>query len=974
MKQSSFTLGITWITISNSLLAVTAWSTASVNSPANRKVVCTSCRPLRQNRHLQHYRLWHDYNHFLLRHTRHGGHDILPRVHGSSKSSLETNMVVDNENNTIPSSSRYPGGEVIGSTGKIGSYLLHRLNQKAPTLLKQNAHPSSSYSQSLNAAATPRGVAPGCLSPPNTPIYACIPSSSIRDVWEATLPHRRKDLVFICNCVPSRHLNLASTTPTSTTTTTTTDNENFTIVVPHFGVPHTKLTTNKTLLTPQVNTSPQSPPTVIYGKHATTLASLLRKDGIPVSVAQHPYEVQVAATRKLVWASVMWLLCHDHASNNVDGVVFIDKKEEPVTVKQVHEFKTTLLERLVEEILPALERLASEWSDCSNNDDKIDNDVTTIASSLQTIGSVRDIVNYLESYSMSISNGNVIPSKDLALREIRERNGLLLSLLMASSPNMKQGSMDSIHMCLIRRVAGEEILSQCLTIQHGNAGKDADRDKSVQRVRCVASDFEFLIHPTSSAFDTNTPLTMSNQKDAAKSVVVIGAGMVGSSIACHLSQRGVNVTVLDQRSNLLPTAINDDIDPGVATSSTFAWLNANDKSPLSYMQLNQLGMEVWRRHDVLKGLPVWCGCLLRKTREKDEEVGAERLLALEQARSHYSCIGPLNMEEARLLEPGVAFNKNGNGQENHCTNESLRESKHHEIKSDLVKSEEIYFYPEEGHVDPVDAVRALRLSAQSNGVRFLGGAQIHGIIHDDDNIVIGIEYYAHENSETINFLATDMVVVAAGANSSIPLLGIGSNRLPLLNQPGVLAYTKIPHDAPAEETNEVENNRMLQRIFVDTISHSHILRRPDGTLVIGGGQLVLGGTDDTCLDKQQPTSLSSSEEDDSTIGETMVQTLTNAIAPFELMSSKGKHTNKSVRITRANRPMPKDGLPVVGLVEPGLFVAVSHSAMTLGLLLGELSAYEVWNIIETQHEINNTKKYGFKILDDYRPSRFWMKT
>ena len=78
----------------------------------------------------------------------------------------------------------YPDGEVVGSTGKIGSYILYNLNccRNIPQ-------------QQQRAYATPRGVSPGCLSRPGSPIYACITSSSMEDVWEATISDRKRDLV-----------------------------------------------------------------------------------------------------------------------------------------------------------------------------------------------------------------------------------------------------------------------------------------------------------------------------------------------------------------------------------------------------------------------------------------------------------------------------------------------------------------------------------------------------------------------------------------------------------------------------------------------------------------------------------------------------------------------------------------------------------------------------------------------------------
>jgi len=67
---------------------------------------------------------------------------------------------------------RYPRGEVIGSTGKIGSYILNSINSPVVVPI-ESINP---YPQCQPAAATPRGVSPGCLSPEGTPIYACIPT------------------------------------------------------------------------------------------------------------------------------------------------------------------------------------------------------------------------------------------------------------------------------------------------------------------------------------------------------------------------------------------------------------------------------------------------------------------------------------------------------------------------------------------------------------------------------------------------------------------------------------------------------------------------------------------------------------------------------------------------------------------------------------------------------------------------------
>lgn len=63
-------------------------------------------------------------------------------------------------------------------------------------------------------------------------------------------------------------------------------------------------------------------------------------------------------------------------------------------------------------------------------------------------------------------------------------------------------------------------------------------------------------------------------------IAVVGAGVIGLSVARSLAIKGANVTVFDK--NL----------PGSGTSQiSFAWVNANGKSPESYHQLNALAIE-----------------------------------------------------------------------------------------------------------------------------------------------------------------------------------------------------------------------------------------------------------------------------------------------------------------------------------------------------------------------------------------------
>src|SRR5262249_58797290 len=63
---------------------------------------------------------------------------------------------------------------------------------------------------------------------------------------------------------------------------------------------------------------------------------------------------------------------------------------------------------------------------------------------------------------------------------------------------------------------------------------------------------------------------------------VIGAGVLGVCVGARLAEAGIAVTLLEQAR------------PGhAATRSSFAWLNANDKAPRAYHDLNQAGMRAW---------------------------------------------------------------------------------------------------------------------------------------------------------------------------------------------------------------------------------------------------------------------------------------------------------------------------------------------------------------------------------------------
>jgi glycine/D-amino acid oxidase-like deaminating enzyme len=84
-------------------------------------------------------------------------------------------------------------------------------------------------------------------------------------------------------------------------------------------------------------------------------------------------------------------------------------------------------------------------------------------------------------------------------------------------------------------------------------------------------------------------------------VLVVGAGIIGASIAWHLARAGAHVTVIDA------------VEPGgLATRHSWAWINASWGNPEPYFRLRVRAMEEWRRleREVPSLRVSWSGGLL----------------------------------------------------------------------------------------------------------------------------------------------------------------------------------------------------------------------------------------------------------------------------------------------------------------------------------------------------------------------------
>lgn len=127
-------------------------------------------------------------------------------------------------------------------------------------------------------------------------------------------------------------------------------------------------------------------------------------------------------------------------------------------------------------------------------------------------------------------------------------------------------------------------------------------------------------------------------------VVVIGAGVIGCSLAYELTRRGASVTIIDSA------------EAGTGTSgATFAWVNSNNKTPLAYAHLNLLGLKAHERvaAELPKGSAQWFHQTgnVQFARDSDELAAVEE--KLQQVASYGYEAKLLTRAEVHELEPAL---------------------------------------------------------------------------------------------------------------------------------------------------------------------------------------------------------------------------------------------------------------------------------------------------------------------------------
>jgi glycine/D-amino acid oxidase-like deaminating enzyme len=227
-------------------------------------------------------------------------------------------------------------------------------------------------------------------------------------------------------------------------------------------------------------------------------------------------------------------------------------------------------------------------------------------------------------------------------------------------------------------------------------------------------------------------------------MIVIGAGVMGASVAYRLAQAGASVTVLEA------TRIG-----GGTSGISFSWTNAHQKPPRPYHNLNVGGMKAHAAlRDEFGATPWWHdGGSLEWEPQADRAAQKQNV---EQLQSWGYAAEWIDTRQLQELEPDIDLATVGDAP--------------------------VAFFPEEGWLDPVPYSSALLSAAQRrHGARVICGARVADLVMQGDKVV-------GARTQDGRVHEADMVVNCAGrwANDAVRESGL---HLPLAPTVGFLVFT-----------------------------------------------------------------------------------------------------------------------------------------------------------------------------------------
>jgi glycine/D-amino acid oxidase-like deaminating enzyme len=226
--------------------------------------------------------------------------------------------------------------------------------------------------------------------------------------------------------------------------------------------------------------------------------------------------------------------------------------------------------------------------------------------------------------------------------------------------------------------------------------------------------------------------------------IVIGAGVMGASVAYRLAQAGAAVTVLEA------TRIG-----GGTSGISFAWTNAHKKPPKPYHDLNVAGMKAHAAlADEFGATPWWHGGGSLEWEAESDRLAQRK--NFERLRSWGYAAEWITRREVQELEP--------------------------DIDPALIGDAPVAFFPEEGWLDPVVYAHAMLSAARRrHGATVICGAPVVDLTMAGD-CVTGVRLADGTQYEA------DMVVNCAGRWTNEVTRDAGLH-LPLAPTVGFLVFT-----------------------------------------------------------------------------------------------------------------------------------------------------------------------------------------
>ena len=338
------------------------------------------------------------------------------------------------------------------------------------------------------------------------------------------------------------------------------------------------------------------------------------------------------------------------------------------------------------------------------------------------------------------------------------------------------------------------------------------------------------------------------------------------------------------------------------TGASFAWLNATAKTDdAAYHALNRRGLE---KHlalaadwgEAATGLAGAGSIHWSHPNAGDGDPAALLAAAAQLAAWDYPIV-PLDRRALRALEPYIDFPAGSEG----------------------------FLAPLDRWLDAPRMVRRMADDTRDEGGDIREGAAVTGFLFDGD-AVVGVEALPYT-------IFAPTIVLAAG--TALPALAARARRslartLPIRPMPGLLVDTVS-----------------LERTWL-----RHVVYFPDGAgfhMRPVGHAMSLGADD---IDSAHAISA----DDSLLVGTTALMHRASDYLPDFPALTLAPSAYARIGV----RPMPEDGLPIIGPLAdaPSVYVAATHSGITLGPYLGDLIALEIASD-EQQPD-----------LEPYRPGRF----